>query len=434
MKKGARFQAVIDVIDEFIKTKKPVDNILNHYVRSKKYIGSHDRREIYDLVYDFFRSYGVILNLIENIGFEKINSRQKVILYCLIIKKMSLEEIEDIFQQTYPKPLLITGFERKMLSHAQEKQADIQPDSVSHFYPKWLEPYLEKAFPKKFDQEIKALNKQARVDLRVNSLLASKDDVLKEMSKTISEISEMPFSPMGFFWKKRLPIGNISLFQKGAFEVQGEAAQIASYLTDVKPGMRVLDCCAGAGGKTLSMAAMMENKGTIVACDVSQKRLSRMKERLKRANVHNVRTRVILDKEDPWIKKQKANFDRVVLDVPCSGTGTWARNADSKWRFAQSDLMELIEKQQAILKSVRHLVKPGGHLVYMTCSVLQEENEEQIKSFMANDNEYSVVPISEIWDQYIKKPMIENTEYLFLSPFKTQTDGFFVAVLKRKKL
>jgi 16S rRNA (cytosine967-C5)-methyltransferase len=214
--------------------------------------------------------------------------------------------------------------------------------------------------------------------------------------------------------------------------VQDEGSQIAGLLADARPGMRVVDFCAGAGGKTLALAAGMANRGKIVACDVSAHRLERAARRLRRAGVNNVERRALTDERDKWVKRHAGSFDRVFVDVPCLGTGTWRRNPDAKWRATPQDLAELVLRQQQILRSAARLVRPGGRLVYATCSLLREEDEAQAESFLVAEPQFSVVPAARAWGETIGGASPGGERYLRLTPARHSTDGFFVAIFEHQ--
>jgi len=216
-------------------------------------------------------------------------------------------------------------------------------------------------------------------------------------------------------------------FQDGLVEIQDEGSQLVAALVGARPGMQVADYCAGAGGKTLAIAAGMNNKGRVVAMDVLDSRLDRSAQRLRRAGVHNVERRSIVDNAK-WLKRQKGNFDRVLVDAPCTGTGTWRRNPDGRWTLQPEDLAELVPKQSDILDQASRLVKPGGRLVYATCSVLPAENERQIEAFVERHTDFAVTPIAEL----DLPSELAAGPYLRLSPLKHGTDGFFGAVLTRQ--
>ena len=211
-------------------------------------------------------------------------------------------------------------------------------------------------------------------------------------------------------------------------EIQDEGSQLVAALVDAKPEMRVVDWCAGAGGKTLALAMTMQNRGHIVACDVSEHRLEGAVRRLRRAGVHNVE-RHLTTPGDKWAKRRAGTFDRVLVDAPCTGTGTWRRNPDARLRLLANDLAELVVKQAAILADAARLVKPGGRLIYATCSVLLEENEQQIETFLAAQPGFKVIDLAEAWTLPATVP--GEGPYLSLTPLHHHTDGFFTAVLQR---
>jgi 16S rRNA (cytosine967-C5)-methyltransferase len=226
----------------------------------------------------------------------------------------------------------------------------------------------------------------------------------------------------------RRPVTSGPAFQSGLVEIQDEGSQLIAALTDAKPGMRVVDWCAGAGGKTLALAAMMGNRGQIVACDVSGSRLDGAVRRLRRAGVNNVE-RHLVEPGDKWAKRRAAAFDRVLVDAPCTGTGTWRRNPDARHRLTEQDLLELTRKQSSILDTASALVRPGGRLVYATCSLLQEENEGQVSAFLLRHPDFGLVPLAQVWPfEGVAPP---EGEMLSLTPARHGTDGFFAAVLER---
>jgi 16S rRNA (cytosine967-C5)-methyltransferase len=214
--------------------------------------------------------------------------------------------------------------------------------------------------------------------------------------------------------------------------VQDEGSQLAALLADARPGMRVVDFCAGAGGKTLALAAGMKNRGRLVACDVSARRLERAGRRLRRAGIGNVERRLLSNERDKWVKRHALGFERVLVDAPCLGIGTWRRNPDAKWRAGPADLAELRERQRQILRSAARLVRPGGRLVYATCSLLREENEAQAEDFLAAEADFAPLPAARAWAEAIGGPSPASGDYLFLTPARHDTDGFFVALFERR--
>jgi 16S rRNA (cytosine967-C5)-methyltransferase len=251
----------------------------------------------------------------------------------------------------------------------------------------------------------------------------------------------MRYAPNGLRLRKRLSVVAGDAFQNGLVEVQDEGSQLVAALVDARPGMQVADYCAGAGGKTLAMAAGMNNKGRVVAMDVYESRLDRSAQRLRRAGAHNVERRALQTKDGgadnrKWLKRQRAAFDRVLVDAPCTGTGTWRRNPDGRWTLRPKDLEELVPKQAEILDAASRLVKPGGGLVYATCSILPAENERQIEAFLGRHPEFELVPVEHLWPEAVgtdAPAQAPGNPYLRLSPLVHGTDGFFAAAMVRKE-
>ena len=241
-----------------------------------------------------------------------------------------------------------------------------------------------------------------------------------------------PWSPIGLRLNGRVPLGGLAAFKDGIVEVQDEGSQITALLVDARPAMRVVDFCAGAGGKSFALAAQMANRGKLVACDVSAHRLDQATGRLRRGGVGNVERRALTSERDKWVKRHAGGFDRVLVDAPCLGIGAWRRNPGDKWRVTEADLADLIVRQQEILGSAARLVRPGGRLVYATCSLLHEENEAQAEALLAALPEFSVVPAAQVWHETIGGTAPGGERYLRLTPARHGTDGFFVAIFERE--
>ena len=345
-----------------------------------------------------------------------------------------------------PKPsrraATATAFARRELSAAEAPLVDglanctlrhpQMPRAVANDLPEWLEPYLERVFGKSLEREMMALNGPAPIDLRINLLKADRETARRALAAEGVRAEPTPWSPVGLRLAERMPLSGLTAFKDGLFDVQDEGSQVAALLAGARPGMRVVDFCAGAGGKTLALAAGMANRGKLVACDVSARRLERAARRLRRAGVGNVERRTLASERDKWVKRHAGGFERVFVDVPCLGTGTWRRNPDAKWRSRPEDLAELVERQQQILRSAARLVRPGGRLVYATCSLLREEDEAQAEIFLADAPDFSLVPAARAWEETIGGNSPGGEDYLFLTPARHGTDGFFVAVFERR--
>jgi len=295
-------------------------------------------------------------------------------------------------------------------------------------------PYFVSVFGKGLEREMAALNASAPIDLRVNLLRTSREAARRALADEGVSGEPTLWSPIGLRLRERVPLGGLAAFKEGLIEVQDEGSQIVALLAGAGPGMRVVDFCAGAGGKALALAAQMANRGKLVACDVSARRLERAARRLRRAGVNNAERRALTSERDKWVKRHVGGFDRVLVDAPCLGTGTWRRNPDAKWRATPQDLAELVIRQQQILGSAARLVRPGGRLVYATCSLLREENEAQAEAFLAAEPEFSAVPASRAWHETIGGRSPGGELYLRLTPARHGTDGFFVAVFEHKTI
>jgi 16S rRNA (cytosine967-C5)-methyltransferase len=307
-------------------------------------------------------------------------------------------------------------------------------DLHKHNLPEWLATLLKAQLGEQFWPLVKTLNEAAPLDLRVNIFKGNRDLARTEIAKSAIKIEVTPFSPWGLRIHGKPALNQLDVFKEGRVEVQDEGSQLLALLTGAKRGEMVADFCAGAGGKTLALGAMMKNTGRLYAFDTSQKRLDGMKPRLARSGLSNIHPVAIAHERDERIKRLAGKMDRVLVDAPCSGLGTLRRNPDLKWRQKETDLAELVVLQAKILQSAARLVKSGGRLVYATCSLLNEENEAIAQAFSATNPDFVPMDAAEILaSQKIEKAeTLCNGAYLRMWPQLHQTDGFFAAVWQRK--
>ena len=436
MTPGAQVAAAIDILTEIETGGRPADDAAADYFRRRRYIGSTDRTHIAGHLYATLRHRAVIDWWITHLGRGGVppTARSRVLTALVLVEGWQPAAVAvacdgDRFRPARLGPAetrLIDGLGNHTLRHPQ------MPRAVANDLPEWLEPYLDRAFGKGLEREMAALNAPAPIDLRVNLLKADRHAVRRALAAEGVAAEPTPLSPIGLRLAKRAPLSGLAAFKNGLFDVQDEGSQIAALMAGAGPGMRVVDFCAGAGGKTLALAAGMANRGKLVACDVSARRLERAARRLRRAGVGNVERRVLSSERDPWVKRHARGFDRVLVDAPCLGTGTWRRNPDAKWRPHPEDLFDLIERQRQILRSAARLVRPGGRLVYVTCSLLREENDAQADAFLAEEPDFALVPAARAWEAAIGGPSPAGDRYLFLTPARHGTDGFFVAMFERR--
>ena len=302
-----------------------------------------------------------------------------------------------------------------------------------HNLPNWLVEPLKTQLGDDFWPLVESLNAPAGLDLRVNTLKDKRADIQKELSKAGLKTEATPYSPWGLRLADKSQLGKLDAFTRGAIEVQDEGSQLLALLVEAKRGEMVVDFCAGAGGKTLALGATMRSTGRLYAFDTSGHRLAALKPRLARSGLSNVHPVAIAHERDDRIKRLAGKIDRVLVDSPCSGLGTLRRNPDLKWRQTPKAIEELVAKQKAILQSAARLLKSGGRLVYATCSVLREENEEIAEFFTASNKDFNFLEVAPL----LTHAGVENAAtlcsgpYLRLWPYLHQTDGFFAAVWQK---
>jgi 16S rRNA (cytosine967-C5)-methyltransferase len=433
---GARIAAAIDILGAIDNAAGPADDTAADYFRRRRFIGAKDRVQISAHLYTVLRHRAALDWWIARAGKGEAapDARGRVVAALALVDGWPPEEVARSFDggQFRPPPLsageqrLARGLCGRTLTHPE------MPRAVANDLPAWLEPYLAKVYGKGLEAEMAALNAPAPLDLRVNLLKADRETARRALAEAGIIAEPTPWSPLGLRLKQRAPLAGTAAFKAGLVEVQDEASQLAALLANARPGMRVVDFCAGAGGKTLALAAAMNNRGKLVACDVSAWRLERAGKRLRRAGVSNVERRPLSSERDQWVKRHAASFDRVFVDAPCLGIGSWRRNPDGKWRSTPNDLAELVERQRDILASAARLVKPGGRLIYATCSLLREENEDQAEAFLASFPDFTLYPAARAWAETLGGGCPAGERYLRLTPARHATDGFFVAQFERK--
>jgi 16S rRNA (cytosine967-C5)-methyltransferase len=433
---GAQTSAAIDILAEIETASRPADDAAADYFRRRRYIGAKDRGEIAGQIYAVLRHRAALDWWIARLGRGAVApaARSRALAALVLVAGRPPEAVAGICDGDRFRPTKLDSSEARLLDGlgARTLRHPDMPRAVSNDLPEWLLPHLEHTFGNELEREIAALNAPAPIDLRVNLLKADRETARRALAAEGVATEPTPLSPLGLRLHKRAPLSGLAAFKDGLFDVQDEGSQIAALMAGARPGMRVVDFCAGAGGKTLALAAQMRNRGKLVACDVSARRLERAARRLRRAGVANAERRVLASERDKWVKRHAQSFDRVFVDAPCLGTGTWRRNPDAKWRAQPRDLEELIERQQQILASAARLVRPGGRLVYATCSLLREENEAQAEAFLAAAPDFAPFPTAQAWAETIGGEPPARGPYLLLTPARHGTDGFFVAVFERR--
>jgi len=407
MTPAARLQMAIDILEGLEKTTQPTDRFLKSWFRIRRFAGSKDRRAIAEQVFAAQRRRA---QLSHRMGSDTPRAR------IIAARLESAEDIAALFSGGYgPAPL--SDAEQAAIAATPAPA----PDWVTGEYPLWLEGELKRAFGDDLPNEMAAFIDRAPTDIRVNTLKASREEVLATLGVACAPT---PFAPHGIrIGGDATQLSKSPLFESGAFEFQDEAAQIASVLCGAQPGMRVLDLAAGAGGKSLALAAAMHNQGEIIASDVRGEALFELEKRSARAGVTIIKT-LPLDHGQP-----SGDFDLVLVDAPCSGTGTWRRQPELRWRMTPGWLAALTETQDKLLNQAAPLVRPGGRLVYATCSVLPTENQDRVEAFLARHPGFTPIHLAQAWGS--SPPPGLGPDFR-ASPAKTGTDGFYCAGLRRE--
>jgi 16S rRNA (cytosine967-C5)-methyltransferase len=427
---AARLSAAIDLISDIEQAeKRPADAVANDFFRARRFIGGGDRRAVSDRAWDVIRNR-------RKLGWwlakaDAPTNPGMLVAGSLLLEGWTADGVAQSYSGGKYAPPSLTPAEKAALAKLEGHTADHpdMPAAVRLEIPDWLLPLLQKRFGNTLWRELEALAAPAPLDLRVNLLKTDRAAARAALLDEGIEATPTTLSPWGLRVPGRKSITAGKAFQDGLVEIQDEGSQLVAALVNAGPGMTVVDWCAGAGGKTLALAMTMQNRGKITACDVSASRLDAAVRRLRRAGVHNAE-RHLVEPGDKWAKRHAAAFDRVLVDAPCTGTGTWRRNPDARLRLSETDLAELLPKQAAILDTAARLTRVGGWLVYATCSLLPQENEAQVDAFLMRNPGYEVLPLQQVWGMNTPPP--GDGPYLSLTPRQYNTDGFFTAVLVRR--
>jgi 16S rRNA (cytosine967-C5)-methyltransferase len=431
MTPAARLSAAIELLETIDAQRVPAAKALKEWGTAHRYAGSGDRAAISGLIWDVLRRRASSAWLM-----DADTPRARALGMLKLERGMNADAIAALCDGGRFAPEPLSDDERSALT---SRSLDGAPPHIAGDYPEWLDAHLAEVFGDDRVAEATAMASRAPLDLRVNTLKTNREKMLPRLSHLGAEPT--PWSPIGLRIELGADARNPGIhaeedFIKGAVEVQDEGSQLAALLSAAKPGAQVIDLCAGAGGKTLALAAMMQGKGRLIATDHDKRQLAPIHERLSRAGVHNADVRTPKGEADP-LADIHASADLVVIDAPCTGTGTWRRNPDAKWRMRPGALEVRLKDQAEVLDRASALVKPGGRIAYITCSVLPPENGAQVRAFVARHPEFAVVPpqqtASVLWDKAedFAAAALELPWGWLMTPRRTGTDGFFVSVLKR---
>ena len=408
------------LLAELLRHAAPADSVVSRYFREHRQLGHGDRAFVAETVYAILRRQR---SLVARCG-ELVSARRLVLASLVCGQGLNRRELEAHLR----------GNETAWLGTVKGVDFAALPPAVRLDLPDWLFDAMSKQYPAdELFPLAESLAQGAPLDLRVNTIKGERDAVLAQLQAEGMAATATPFSPYGIRLAGKPSLARHPLFLDGTIEVQDEGSQLLGMLVQPKRGEMVADFCAGAGGKTLLLGALMRSQGRLYAFDVSEKRLTKLKPRLARSGLSNVHPVRIDSEHDTKIKRLAGKLDRVLVDAPCSGLGTLRRNPDLKWRQTEASVAELTVKQAAILNAAATLVKPGGRLVYATCSVLAAENEEIVAAFLAKHPEFVALQATDILErQGVIGLGAQPGECMQLLPHRHGTDGFFAAVMERR--
>jgi 16S rRNA (cytosine967-C5)-methyltransferase len=431
MTPGAKLAAAIEVLTDIGARRRPAADTLKDWGLSHRFAGSGDRAGIAGLVYDGLRRRASSAYLMGE-------DTPRATLLGMLVRERGLDPdaVARLADGTGYAPPPLTEAERARLAATDLSGA---PAHVRGDYPEWLDPYLARMFGDERAEEGAALASRAPLDLRANALKATRDEAARSLADLAPEPTR--WSPHGLRIKLRADAKSPALhaefaYLKGLVEIQDEGSQLAAVLAGAKPGEQVLDLCAGGGGKTLALAALMENKGQIYATDDDKRRLAPIHDRLERSGARNVQVRAPKSVGNE-LADLEGRIDLVLIDAPCTGIGAWRRNPDAKWRVRPGALEVRVKEQAETLERAVPLLRPGGRIAYVTCSVLDEENGAQIRNFVGRHPDFSVEKPAEVANPLgeraymFSKAALVSGEGLLMTPRRTDTDGFFVSLLRR---
>jgi len=428
---AARLQATLDLLCDLESVPRPADAVTSAYFRTRRDFDDRDRGIVLEQFYALLRHHARLGWWLARQA-QGDTPRNRLLAWLALAEGKTSDQIKRLFDGTRVAPAALTDPEHALLIKFRGCTVThpAMPEEVRLECPPWATAPLQRRFGAAFAAEMAALLTLPPLDLRVNQVKSTRETVLRDLTDLGLRAEAMSLAPHGIRIDERLSLARLKGLKTGEIEIQDEGSQLIAMLVDARPGERVADFCAGAGGKTLAIAAQMRDKGRIIACDINETRLTRCAERIRRAGLQNAETRLLASETDRWVKRNKGSFDRVLVDAPCSGTGTWRRNPDARWRAPdEKGLDNLVSLQSRILASAARLVKPGGRLVYATCSMLLEENEQQVAAFLAAHPAFRVVPLLKAAPQLSRAA---QGDYLSLTPASHGTDGFFAAVLQRE--
>lgn len=426
MTPAARLSATIEILSE-IDQGRAADRVLAYWAKNNRYAGSKDRRAIQDRVFDILRDRGRLAHL----G-DSQKPRSLVITSLAVADGLDADQIGVLFSGERFAPDPLTEQERERLATLDLRDV---PGMLALGIPTWLEPEVHQAFAFRLEAEMDALNDRAPLDLRVNTLKTDRETARAALAEEGIDVEPLDFASDALRGDAGARVTHTKAYKSGLVEIQDAGSQLVGEVAGVEPGERVVDLCAGGGGKALTLALAAGADGQVIACDTDGRRLGNLAPRADRAGIANIETRKLKpfdrNKPDPNLNDLEGQVDCVVLDAPCSGSGAWRRQPEARWQLTREKLDGYKKAQREVLVRGARLVRPGGRLVYITCSIFPSENEHQIQGFLQKFPMFEQRDWNWRWPEGKAKPAISGTGAMRLTPATTGTDGFYATVLER---
>lgn len=426
---------VIELLDEVVKSDFPADRVIADFYKERRYLGSHDRRWITGRVYSIIRNYILLREVVETCA-PKQDSLYTFLVYELLLAKMQIDEMEGGYSkllETYR--LAGSRIDLELLKEcAARKYGEMESATENMFVLNSFPDFFGDLLPEDVRDDalpmMVALNREARTCIRVETNKIARDEVITSFRKEGVDATVGEFSPMAVYLPRRINLNNVQLFKDGLIEVQDESSQIVGLMIDPKEGETIIDACAGGGGKSVELAALSKGQAKIYALDVEQGRLQSCSERAQKGGYKNISTILVSPDGLNGAENLEGAGDKVIVDAPCSGSGTIRRNPDKKFRLTRSLVQAQAAYQRELLERYSRLAKVGGTVYYVTCSIFAEENEAVVKSFIESNPNYEILKVAEL----VKDPKLARfaeTGFLAIYPHRHEMDGFFLAAIRR---
>ncbi|MBH64410.1 MAG: rRNA cytosine-C5-methylase [Alphaproteobacteria bacterium] len=436
MTPAARVAAAIEVLGLIEALDRPADRVVERWFKGHRFAGSRDRAAINEIIYGVLRHRAALAWDVGRFAVEpRVGPRSLVLAELARSETLDHAGIAAHFDSSRYGPSKLTKEEDQLLESILSSSGEepTRPDWVIANCPDWLFGEIRESLGDATAAELNAMQRRPALDLRANTIKATPEEVMRALAEEGVRAERCSHASSALRVRERASVRGTQAYRDGLVEIQDEGSQVAAALVDARSGQTVVDLCAGAGGKSLALAATMMNQGLMYACDVSSTRLQRMEPRLRRAGVTVVQPVKLSGVDDSRLDELANSADRVLVDAPCTGVGTIRRNPDLPWRLSPADIERNLLVQREILDGAAKLVAPGGRLIYVTCSLLESENGAQIRNFMAEHTDFHAMRVGPIWSDVLDSSAPDLDDTVLLTPARYGTDGFFVAVLERRE-